>query len=97
MFHCRTFTSEVFDATTGTFASSTRRLLVSDMRVDCDAGSTIAWMALLGAPMVLCLALGIPTLLAALLWRRVGKPHSHGRKPATAARFTLGFLYGTCT
>ena len=52
LFHCRDFDSEVVDADTGVVTTASYSLLSQDLSVDCRDGGTIAWMLLLGLPML---------------------------------------------
>lgn len=52
LFHCRTFQSEVVDADSGAVSVESYSLLSQDLSVDCRDGGTVAWMLILGVPML---------------------------------------------
>lgn len=93
MFHCRAFTSEMFDPATHSYYNDTRLLLTEDLRVSCTSTGALAWMTLLGVPMVVVFMFGIPVVLFVVLHRNVGQP----RVVSQSAKHTLSFLYATCT
>ena len=51
-FNCRRFNDAMYAQDSSTSHNSTSLRLTSDLTVDCSDGSTIAWMLLLGLPML---------------------------------------------